>query len=70
MHTGTRVQRFTLEEMIEEMIKTAAQSGHADTVEMLLLFGQQHNIATSAMVAMDTIGAALEEEALAILLKF
>ena len=63
---GLRLQRLTLERMIE----AAAKSGHADIVETLLVFGQQHNIAVSAMVTMDTIGAALEEDPLAVLLKF
>jgi hypothetical protein len=30
---------------LERMIQAAARSGHADIVEILLRFGQQHNIA-------------------------
>jgi hypothetical protein len=65
-YTGVRVQELNLKRMIE----AAARSGHADIVETLLRFGQQHNIAVSEMVTMDTISAALQERPLEVLLKF
>jgi hypothetical protein len=55
---------------LKRMIEAAAKSGHANIVENLLCFGQQHNVAVSKMVTMDTISAALEERPLEVLLKF
>lgn len=63
---GVRVQKLNLTRMIE----AAARCGHADIVEILLFFGQQHNVAVPRMVTVDTIEAALEEKPLEILLKF
>jgi ankyrin repeat protein len=56
--------------VLERMIEAAARPGHTDVVEMLILFGQQHDIAASHMVTMDTLDAAWDENCLEILLKF
>jgi ankyrin repeat protein len=64
--TGVR----TLQLVIRLMLEAAAASGYADTVEMLLSYGQQHNVAAIEMVNPDTIGAALNENPLEVLLKF
>jgi ankyrin repeat protein len=56
--------------VLERMIEAAARPGHTDVVEMLILFGQQHDIAASLMVTMDTLDAAWDENCLEILLKF
>jgi len=64
--TGVRVAELNLKRMVE----AAARSGHADTVETLLGFSQQHSVAVSDVVTMDTIGAALNENPLEVLLKF
>lgn len=52
------------------MLEAAARSGHADTVETLLSFGQQHNVAVSEIVTPDTMNAALNENPLEVLLRF
>jgi ankyrin repeat protein len=64
--TGVRRSQLVLKLMLE----AAAASGHADTVELLLSFGQQHNVAASDMVDPDTMSAALNEKPLEVLLKF
>jgi hypothetical protein len=56
--------------ILERMIEAAARPGHVDVVEMLIHFGQQHNIAASQMVTMDTLDVAWNEHCLEILLKF
>jgi hypothetical protein len=56
--------------ILERMIEAAARPGYVDVVEMLLHFGQQHGVAASEMVTMDTLDAAWNESCLEILLKF
>lgn len=55
---------------LERMLLAAAQSGHANVVEMLLVFGQQNNVAVSKMVTTETVDAAFQEDPLGILLKY
>ncbi|KAF2679186.1 ankyrin [Lentithecium fluviatile CBS 122367] len=64
--TGVRVQELNLKRLLE----AAARSGQEDMVETLLQFGQQHNVPVSEMISMDTIGAALNERPLEVLLKY
>jgi hypothetical protein len=56
--------------VLERMIEAAARPGHTDIVEMLVIFGQQHGVAASEMVTMDTLDAGWNENCLEILLKF
>jgi ankyrin repeat protein len=54
------------------MIIAAAKAGHTDIVEILLSFGQQHNIPVPEMITMDTMGAAVAslKKPLEVLLKY
>ena len=52
------------------MLCATARGGHEDVIEMLLAFGQQHNLTASDMISMDTMDASLRSKPLEVLLKF
>ncbi|KAF2468325.1 ankyrin [Lindgomyces ingoldianus] len=64
---GRLQKQFNLQRMLE----AAARAGHADTVELLVRFGQQHGVAVSNLVTPLIICDALSHEnSLQVLLKF
>jgi len=66
-HTGHRSQQLNL----KRLLQAAASIGDEDMVEILLRFGQQHNVPVSEMISPDTLDAALDgEEPFKILLKY
>jgi ankyrin repeat protein len=64
--TGVRVEKLNLRRLLE----ASASLGNEDIVETLLQFGQQHNVPVSEMITPDTLGAALQEKPLEVLLKY
>jgi len=66
-HTGHRCQQLNLKRLLE----AAASLGDEDMVEILLQFGQQHNVPVSEMISPDTLDAAIGgERPYEILLKY
>lgn len=55
---------------LHRMLCAAARSGHADIVQLLLSFGQMHNLTAKDTITMDTMDAALQEKPLEVLLNF
>jgi hypothetical protein len=67
LDTGRREEQFNL----KRMLAVAARAGHADTVELLLRFGQQHNVAVWHLATQDVVWPALSHgNAFQVLLKF
>lgn len=70
MPFDARVGSIFSELNLHRMLCAATRSRHADIVQLLLSFGQIHNLTAKDTITMDTMDDALQEKPLEVLLNF